>query len=192
MHGLFFFKWRFTMLRLDIPDSEGFDPNTQQFITTPGGSFTFEHSLLAMSKWESIHEKPLLNTLANKPTLEELDSYLIAMCTNTDKHFTRDMMSTEVRQRLLEYIGKGNSATTIRSSGSSGNHQIITSEVMYAAMVESNIPFEAENWNINRLNKLLQVIQIRANPPKKMSRKEVMQQNRELNEARRKQFKSKG
>ena len=67
----------------------------------------------------------------------------------------------------------------------------MTSEVIYAVMVETGIPFECQDWHINRLLMLLNVLDLRANP-KKMSRNEIYKQNTDLNEQRKARYNTKG
>ena len=59
-------------------------------------------------------------------------------------------------------------------------------------MVALEIPFECEKWHINRLLTLIQICNIKNQPAKNMSKREVMNQNRLLNEARRAKYHTKG
>ena len=93
-------------------------------------------------------------------------------------------------QDINNYINHPMTATTINDK-SSGNREIITSEVIYYWMVSYNIPFECEKWHINRLITLIRVCNAKNNP-KKMSRNEIAARNRTLNAARRKALHTKG
>ena len=68
------------MLEIVIPENELFDESTQEFIEVPSRKIVLEHSLVSMSKWESIWEKPFLKELTeNGLSAEEMLSYVKCM-----------------------------------------------------------------------------------------------------------------
>ena len=175
------------MITITISDIELYDNSKEEFTTKKGGSFRFEHSLIALSKWESKWKVPFLATkLNNAQTM----SYLEMMC--LDKGFTRDHLTPEVVEELTEYMEDTHTATIISGSDNDKPGPIMTSEVLYAYMVTAGVPFECAKWNINRLIMLLNVISKQQSPPKKMSNSEILQQNARLNAERKAKLKTKG
>ena len=83
-------------------------------------------------------------------------------------------------------------ATTFSNIHNNPNREIITSELIYYWMFSYNIPIECQKWHINRLLTLIRVFNVKQAPPKKMSRREIMSRNAQLNAARRKKLNSKG
>ena len=59
-------------------------------------------------------------------------------------------------------------------------------------MVALQIPFECEKWHLNRLLTLIEVCNRKNSPDKKMSKKQIADQNRALNALRRKKFGTRG
>ena len=65
------------MLSIKLPENEVFDDNAAKFVRQPELTLRLEHSLLSISKWESIWKKPFLST-EGKST-EETISYIRCM-----------------------------------------------------------------------------------------------------------------
>ena len=65
------------MLKIDIIGGEMFDEVTEKFITIKPTTITLEHSLIAISKWESKYHKPFLEEEEKTP--EELRYYIECM-----------------------------------------------------------------------------------------------------------------
>jgi hypothetical protein len=63
---------------------------------------------------------------------------------------------------------------------------------MYYWLVALNIPFECQYWHLERLITLVKVINLKQSPPKKMSRREIADQQRRLNAERRARYGTQG
>lgn len=180
------------MLEIMIPGMEYYDEEKNEFLYHHEQLLQLEHSLVSISKWESKWCKPFLDGKSKSP--EEIIDYVRCMTKTIN-------VDNEVYDRLTErnlidinsYIESPMTATTFPNNGnSSPNREIITSELIYYWMVAYNIPFECQDWHLNRLLTLVRVCNVKNSPPKKMSKQELMNRNRELNKARKKQLNSTG
>lgn len=180
------------MLTIVVEGTEMFDDSKQEFVTEGDVTLELEHSLVSLSKWESIYEKPFLGT--NEKTNEELIGYIKAMVLNPKipvEVFSR--LSEDNINEINDYIDAKMTATWFSEApGAPQSRDIITAEVIYYWMITFQIPFECENWHLNRLFTLIRVCNIKQAKPKKMSRAEMAARNRTLNAQRREQLGSKG
>ena len=153
----------------------------------------FEHSLLALSKWEAFSKKPFLTERPKSPAdlLDYFRCMLISPEVDPDLIYR---LSAEQLNDLEKYISDSQTATTVTlDSKGKRSGQIVTSEVIYGWLVGLQIPFQpTETWHLNRLMMLVQVVQANNEPPKKVSREEALNDWQRVNEANRKFFKSEG
>lgn len=187
------------MLKIKIPEQQDqfWDEEKEEFVYRPklrACELTLEHSLLSISKWESIWCKPFLQD--KDKSVEEMLSYLECMVVspaNLDPEILKRIPQSDF-EKVNDYINFPATATTIRGSKGKGSSEVITSELIYYWMVALNIPFECQKWHLNRLLTLVRVCEIKNDPKgqKKMTANEIRQDYDKLNEARRRAMHSKG
>lgn len=181
------------MLEIEVPmTQELWDEEKEEFIPAVTKVLRLEHSLISLSKWESKWCKPFLSK--NDKTSEEILDYIKFMTlTQNVSEDVYDKLTQENIREIDQYINAPMTATTFaEDKNSKHNREIITSELIYYWMIALNIPFECQKWHLNRLLTLVRVCNVKNQPPKKMSKRDIMSRNAALNAARRKQLNSKG
>lgn len=180
------------MLTIIVPGIELWDENLQEFKNSEGFVLELEHSLVSLSKWESIFEKPFLGK--NKKTTEEVLAYVRAMIlTPNVPEDVLDRITQDNLDEISRYIDSKQTATWFNDmQNAPKSREVITSELIYYWMIAFNIPFEFETWHLNRLFTLIKICNVKNSPTKKMSASEVAARNRELNAQRRAQLGTKG
>ena len=181
------------MLRIAIPISpEGWDEEKEEFVEPKYKVLQLEHSLVSISKWESKWHKVFLTK--EKKSLEETIDYIkcMTLTQNVDPE-VYDHLTNSIIDQVNNYISDSMTATYISEENSGPtSRETITSELIYYWMVALNIPPEYQKWHLNRLLTLIKVCDIKNQPPKKRSKKEIMARNAKLNAARRKRLNTRG
>lgn len=181
------------MLRISIPlGVEQYNDETGEFIYPKEQTLQLEHSLVSLSKWESKWCKPFLSK--QEKTYEETLDYIkcMTLTPNVSPDIYNYLTGSCINQ-INRYIDAPMTATTFSEDKKyNRNREQVTAEIIYYWMIALNIPFECQKWHLNRLLTLIRVCNIKNTPPKKMSRREIMNRNRALNAARRKQLNSRG
>lgn len=156
------------MLEIEVVLDENFDETTNKFVVAKSVKVRLEHSLVSLSKWEALWEEAFLGK--GKKTTEQTISYVEMMLV--------DEIPPEIFHRLLEkhideiqtYINAPMNATKLpQSDKKATSRETITAELVYYWMAQLNVPFECERWHLTRLFTLIQVINIKNTPQKKMS-----------------------
>ena len=185
------------MLKIHIPEThkEFYNDKTEEFVTLEckETDIVLEHSLISISKWEAKYHKPFLNDSEQKTGLEMQD-YIRFMCLSSNINPDVFLLIPKSEyDRIAKYIEDPQTATTFsdRDTGKR-SRDIITSELIYYWMVALQIPFECQKWHINRLLTLIKICNIKNQPPKNMSKRDIMAQNKALNAKRRAKYHSKG
>lgn len=166
-----------------VVGEEGYNDEKNEFFIIDPVVLELEHSLISLSKWESIYKKPFLSD--TPLTMEESIEYFKCMTlTPNIAPEVYDRLSDENIEQINEYMDDKQTATWFRNVKNPGNRDVITAEVIYHWLITFKIPFEVQHWHLNRLITLVRVCGEKSKQPKKMSKHEILERNRSLNEER--------
>jgi len=172
------------MLILKVPGIELFDEALHVFTTEDAFTLELEHSLVSLSKWESKFEKPFLTGEAKSD--EEALAYIEVMILTPE--FPPDILtrlSDENMRDINNYIEAKMTATWFKDEKNpKRSREVITAELIYYWMITFNIPMECQNWHLNRLFTLIKIFSVKNAKPEKVSKRELLARNRELNAQR--------
>jgi hypothetical protein len=180
------------MLTLEVKGRRLWDERNQEFLYTNDHTLVMEHSLVSISKWESIWCKPFLGK--DPMTSEQTISYIKCMTItkNVDPNIYFCLTNSDI-EKVRKYIEAPMTATTVYDdSDGKGSKETITSELIYYWMLSLNIPVEFQKWHLNRLLTLIKVCNVKNKPPKKMSKSEIYARNARLNAERKRRLGTKG
>lgn len=179
------------MLQITIPAGTLWDEGIEEFVSTKEQTLQLEHSLVSLSKWESKWHKPFLSD--KEKTFEETIDYIRCMTiTQNVKPEVYLFLTKENVDQIYEYINDPMTATTFNDLDNTFNREVITAEIVYYWMISLNIPIEFQKWHLNKLITLIKVISLKNAPKKKISKQAYMEQMSRLNDARRKEWNTKG
>lgn len=191
-------------LELEVDAHEGWNAKENKFVHTPRVTLRLEHSLVSLSKWESKHKKPYLKENESKTQEEILDYIKCMTVTQNVPDEVYALLTEQDMKKINDYIVDPMTATWFNeNNANSGSAQKthrkkeqITSELIYYWMISYRIPMQCEKWHLNRLLTLIRIFSIKdaeANgKTNKMSKRDILSQNRALNAARRHALGSKG
>lgn len=185
-------------LIIKVPSTKVWDEKREKFLNVKGQELRLAHSLLSISKWESIHKIPFLadgkRVKKFEKTREMMVDYVRCMTVNeVEDDNVYYVMTEENWKEVQEYINDPMTATVLKEDPNSPNVNVSgtfpTAEIIYYQMFELNIP---ESWEKKHLNRLLTLIRViakkkeQANNPKKIPKSKIGQKYRALHAARRK------
>lgn len=182
------------MLKITVQHKELWDEKKEEFVSIKDTILCLEHSLVSVSKWEAKYQRPFLTSKQKMNEQETIDYIRFMTLTQNVDPNTYTCLSSKNIKEITAYMESSMTATWFGSDSTNKPHrqEQITSELIYYWMIALNIPMECQKWHLNRLLTLIRVCNIKNQPPKKRSRKEIMQRNAALNATRRKKFGSKG
>lgn len=180
------------MLEIVVPKQEVYIEDTNEFAYLEKDQILqLEHSLLSLSKWESRWHKAYLSKQekSNEETVDYIRCMTITPKVNPE---TYKFLTAENIRDITAYIEDPMTAISFRSQERQGGAiETPTAEMIYYAMIASNIPFECQKWHLNRLLALIRVCSIKNQPPKKIGQQDLMKRAA-LNELRKKRLKTRG
>lgn len=176
------------MLKVIVPGLgyEDWDELKEEFVyhvESEDVELQLEHSLVALSKWESKWHERFLGR--KDLTDEQMIDYIRCMTINDVDPEVYSRLTTDNFTQIKEYMHDPMTATTFKNNNSRSNSsETTTSEIIYYWMIVNNIPVEFEHWHIKRLLTLIRVCSIKNQPTKKMNKLEVAKSYRALNAER--------
>ena len=179
------------MLTIIVPSAELYDEKNNEFVQIKEQTIVLEHSLVSIAKWESKWKKSYLSS-QNKTYEETIDYIKCMTITKNVKPIIYKTLNKDAMQAIQNYINDSMTATYFSEVDSKGNRSIITAEVIYYWMISLGIPFECQKWHFNRLMALIKVCDIKTNPGKRMSKREILTRNQALNEERKRKYNTRG
>ncbi len=133
------------MLIIIVLGTEMFDEEKQEFVTKGDITLELEHSLVSLSKWESIYEKPFLGK--NEKTTEEILTYIkvMTLTPNIAPEVYQNLSKSNIEE-INKYIDAKMTATWFHDSpGAPASRDVITAELIYYWMIRICLP---GNWNL--------------------------------------------
>ena len=182
------------MLSLLVPGGEFWNETTEEFIYGKPQTLSLEHSLVSLSKWESKWNKPFL-TKQDRKRKETIDYIRCMTLTQNVDPGVYDRISAAQIAEVNRYMNLPMTAAVfnIRDKQKKPYTEFVTAETIYYWMILYGIPFDpCQKWHLNRLFALIRFCSIKNSPGKKMSQKEILSSNAEINAARRKKYRTTG
>lgn len=159
----------------------------------PEKTLELEHSLVSMSKWESLHTVPFYKKDGLSP-LETVSYIQLMLVGEPPSNNWIERLSEADFKTITDYINSKQTATWFREDPNApGPREIVTNELIYFWMISFKIPFEpCQNWHVNRLMTLIKICGIKQTKDKPMSRQAQAEEYRRLNEQRRRDLGTNG
>lgn len=183
------------MLELIVPASEFLNTRTYEIIYVKETKLQLEHSLLSISKWESMYEKSYFGDGINKTIMTDDEFREYVKCMTLTKNVDPNVylgLTVNHRDKIEKYINAPMTATTFSHSKGGGLGQKMTAEIIYWQMVSLNIPFECQKWHLNRLLTLIRVCALKQQTPEKVPYNEMVAKRNALNAQRKAARRSRG
>ena len=180
------------MLEVKVEGQDLFNEDTEEWIRVNPTVLKLEHSLISVSKWETIYKKAFLGR--EEKTAKEILDYVKCMTLSpkepSDLVYTC-LTNAQIKE-IFDYVNDTKSATTVKHIGGKKNNELITSELVYYWMFANQIPMDCEKWHFSRLMKLIEIFSAKNQPDKKMPRREALSKQAALNKARRAKLGTRG
>jgi len=152
------------MLTLETQQYEALNEITNEFVYIDKCELHLEHSLIAISKWESKHHKIFLD--GERKTDAEIRDYAQCMCIDKNVNpLVWKLLTPKDFIKILNYIDDPMTGTTFAKDddADNGHPEKLSSELIYYYMTAHKVPFSCERWHLNRLLTLLKICGIKNN-----------------------------
>jgi hypothetical protein len=170
------------------------DERTSEFIVQEEQTLELEHSLVALSAWESKWHKSFFSR-RDKNEDESLD-YIRCMTLTPDvSPETYYRLTKDNLDKIYEYMNDPMTAAYFPQNSDKdggGSKDTVMSELIYYWMISLGIPPQYDTWHLNKLLALIRVCEIKNQPPKTQKSSDLARSYAALNAARRQKLGTKG
>ena len=183
------------MLRITIPAIEMWDERTNEFVYSEEQTLDLEHSLVALSAWESKWHKSFFSR-KDKTDEESLDYIRCMTITPNVDPEVYLRLSKDNLDKIHEYMNDPMTAAYFPKDqgedGGGGGKDTVMSELIYYWMITLGIPPQYDTWHLNKLLALIRVCEIKNQPPRTRKSSDVARSYAAMNAARKQKLGTKG
>lgn len=175
------------ILSIEVPSLEFVDNRNKVIKVESKGIYTLQHSLKAIAEWEANYATSFFNDTTNM-TNDQVVKYI--QCMAVGESIPTALIDNSIVEIVIEYMNEKHTATLITrlTKNKPNSRGFMTSEQIYANMISGSIPLECESWNLERLFKLMEIINISNNKDDKMTDQEALDLQKALATKRREEI----
>jgi len=175
-----------------VAENEFYDEVHERFVSSDPCKLVLRHCLRSVVEWECKTKKSFF--ISDRLTHEDLRLYMKYMTVNGDFDWlVYEAVTADQLNEVSKYMDDPMTASTYTDLSKYGRKamprgKIVTAESFYSAMVSLGIPFECDEWHLNRLVALIRFCDVQNNPGKKMAQGDLLRAYADIGKSNKARF----